>query len=256
MLRRARKIAPLLGQVRRYPSVRYYGAPPFVRAFGIRSHGLGKGFFSQLAQDELVFTEFFKGLQSGAFPKLFVDIGCNHPKVHSNSYFFETNQGYRVLAIDALREVRELWRKFRPDAEFVECAVGASDGELGFDVVEGSDIDSMFSSVSGASQKTVSAAVSKRTVKVRRIADILSERGIERAGIVSMDIEGYEFQALQGINFDKFSAGVFIIENNGEQGLGSNEIRDFMIRHGYVYFARIWNLDDIFVHQECLALSR
>lgn len=256
MNKKIRKFALLFQLKLKYPDVVHFGAPSFVKFFGISCRTLRKGFFSQLGQDELVFTEFFKSLDSDVFPKLFVDIGCNHPMVHSNSYFFEKNQGYTVLAIDALHEVHDLWRAHRPGAEFVECAVGAINGELNFDVVEGGNIDSMFSSVSGVSLKNASHAVTTRTVQVRRISDILAERGIQRAGILSMDIEGYELQALQGIDFRQFSAYVFIIENNSHQGLGSNQIRDLMISRGYIYFARIWNLDDIFIHPDLLALSQ
>jgi FkbM family methyltransferase len=256
MIKKIRKIAPFLRLKWKYPDVVYFGAPSFVKFFGIPCRALREGFYSQLGQDELVFTEFFRSLNSDVFPKLFVDIGCNHPMVHSNSCFFEVNQGYKVLAVDALQEIHELWLTHRPNAEFIECAVGSTNGELSFDVVGGGNIESMFSSVSGSSQKNTLHAVTTRTVKVRRISDILVERGIQRAGILSMDIEGYELQALQGIDFSQFMAYVFIIENNSHQGLGNNEIRDFMISNGYIYFARIWNLDDIFIHPELLTLNR
>lgn len=254
MIQKFRKIGPLFQLKLKYPDVVYFGAPPVVKFFGIPCRTVRKGFYSQLGQDELVFTEFFKALNSGIFPKLFIDIGCNHPMLHSNSYFFEVNQEYKVLAVDALKEVHEWWQAHRPAADFVECAVGATDGELSFDVVGGGNIESMFSSVSGSSQKGAAHPVTIRTVKVRRIADIFEERGIQRAGILSMDIEGYELPALQGIDFSQFMAYVFIIENNSHQGLGCNQIRDLMISNGYIYYARIWNLDDIFIHPELLTL--
>lgn len=256
MLQRIQKVIPLLSLRFRYPGVIYYGAPSFFKAMGFDCRPLVNGHFSQHGQDELVFSAFFKALRESKYPDLFVDIGCNHPTVHSNSHFFESAHGFKVIAVDALAEIHALWRSTRPAADFVECAVGSSEGELSFDVVEGSDIDSMFSSVTGASQKKVATAVRTRTVKVRRIADILAERGVERAAILSMDIEGYELQALQGIDFSRFSAGVFIVENNGNMGMGDNEIRDLMIRNGYKYHARIWNLDDIFVHPDLLPPTR
>ena len=160
-----------------------------------------------------------------------------------------------MIAIDALHEVGKLWVQQRPGAQIVECAVGAHSGDTSLDVVEGGDIESMFPSVSGASEKSASTAVTKRTVKVRRLADIVSELGLTRAGIVSMDIEGYDYQALKGIDFRSFSAAVFIIENNAHHGLGRDDIRDLMKSHAHIHAAKIWNLDDVFIHQDFLRLS-
>ncbi|MCT2533595.1 FkbM family methyltransferase [SAR92 clade bacterium H231] len=258
MLKKIRKVARLIQLRLKFKDVIYYGAPSFVRFLGISRRKIRKGFYSQVGQDELIFTEFFKGIDSKDFPKLFIDVGCNHPFKHSNSYFYEMHQGFKVLAIDALRESGNLWRTHRPEAEFVECAVGSSDGEVSFDVIEGEGIDSMFSSVSGASEKkkvSIAATTTIRTVKVRRISDILAERDIHRAGIVSMDVEGYELHALRGIDFNDFFSYVFIIENNGELELGNNQIRDLMISNGYIYFARVWNMDDIFIHPEFFTLG-
>jgi FkbM family methyltransferase len=255
MLRRLKKLIGLAKANARFPGVQQVGAPPVTAFLGMERQTKPRGFYSQEGQDAYVFTEFFRCLESGAFPKIFLDVGCNHPVVHSNSYFFERNQGYEVIAIDALHEVGKLWAERRPKAQFFECAVGAQNGETSFDVVEGGGIESMFSSVSGASDKSAAAPVTKRTVKVRRLADIVSEIGLKRAGIVSMDIEGYEYQALQGLDLQSFSAAVFIIENNAHHGLGRDDIRDLMKDRGYVYAARIWNMDDIFVHRDALSAN-
>jgi len=255
MFAKLRKLFRIIQTRFRYPGVIYYGTPSFLKFLGISGRALPKGYQSQYGQDELVFTEFSKFLASGDFPKTFIDIGCNHPLTHNNSHFFQVNQGYRVVAVDALREAGELWREHRADADFVECAVGAGNGEVSFEVVEGSDFASMFSAVSGASHHQVAGACVTRTVKVRRISEILGERDIRCAGIVSLDVEGYELQALQGMDFDNFFAYVFIIENNSNLGTGSNLLRDLMISKGYRYFARIWSVDDIFIHPGLLALQ-
>lgn len=253
MLNKIRKIIPLIQLKLKYPNVIYFGAPFFASVIGIRCRARRKGFYSQLGQDEIVFTEFFKFINNNDFPKLFIDIGCNHPLTHSNSYFFEFNQSYKVLAIDALQEMRELWQSKRPNAEFIECAVGEVGGVVNFDVLSGGEFGSMFSSVSEASKKVSTFPVTTRKVDVHRLEDIFNDRDIKRAGIVSIDIEGYELSALRGINFNAFKAYVYIIENNTiNNGLGCNDTRNLMIDNGYIYFARIWNLDDIFIHSELM----
>ena len=249
MLTSFQRFVRLLRLRAKYPGVQYFGAPPFLRWFGLFIREAKKGFHSEAGQDELVFTEFFQALTAPEFPRLFIDVGCNHPVLFSNSLFFERHAGFRVLAVDALPEIRDLWKAARPGAEFVECAVGEAEGEVTFEVKKGDRNDSMYSSVRGASAKRLEgSACEDRTVRVRRLADILGERGITEAGIVSMDIEGYEYQALQGIDFSRFQARVFIIENNDQLSLGNDRIRDFLIGRGYLFHSRILNSDDIFIH--------
>jgi FkbM family methyltransferase len=248
MIKKLQKFATLLRLNYLYPRVVYYNAPWWIRLIGILSRPGKTGFFSQHGQDELIYTELFDYISSDNFPRLFIDIGCNHPTLHSNSYFFETNQNFQVIAVDALSEAAPLWKEKRPNADLIISAVGDHDGYLSFDVVEGGTVDSMFSSVSGASQKATNLSVHTRSVVVRRIENILDERGLEHAGILSIDIEGYELEALNGIDFSKFMSYIVIIENNADAGLGSNTIRNLMLEKGYIYYARVWNLDDIFVH--------
>lgn len=254
MLNKIRKIVLVFRLKLKYPNVIYFEAPFFVSVIGIRRRAQRKGFYSQLGQDAIIFSEFFQFITKSAFPKIFIDIGCNHPLIHSNSYFFENNQSYKVLAIDALEEMRDLWDNKRPNAEFVQCAVGEVCGEVNFNVLSESVDALMFSSVSEASNKGKAYASKNRKVKVHRLEEILKDRGIKKAGIVSIDIEGYELSALRGIDFNLFKAYIYVIENNNSNnGLGCNELRDFMISNGYIFFARIWGLDDIFVHSEVLA---
>jgi FkbM family methyltransferase len=252
MIKKILKFNELIKFRIKYPMVRQIGIPRYLSFLGFSRVQSPMGFYSQAGQDAYLFTEFYHCLQLVDSPKLFIDIGCNHPTVHSNSFFFESNQGYKVIAIDALTEISNLWSRTRPNAEFIECAVGNKTEKVEFEVVEGGDNESMFSSVCGYSSKTKSKETVKRIVTVRRLDDILSSLGINQAGIVSIDIEGYELQALEGLDFNMFSASVFIIENNGRNGLGDDRIRSKMRDNGYIYYARIWNLDDIFVRPEAI----
>jgi hypothetical protein len=44
------------------------------------------------------------------------------------------------------------------------------------------------------------------------------------------------------------------LENNSDGALGSNEIRDYLINQGYIYYARVGWLDDVFISQSTFSM--
>jgi FkbM family methyltransferase len=248
LLSKLSKLYPIYRIGRVYPGVQQIGAPRYLRLLGLRTRCAIKGHFSQFGQDRFVADELLSAIDAESFDHLFVDVGCNDPYVHSNSYYFESELGFKVLAIDALQEIKDLWQNQRPNAQVIVTAVGERTGQVSFDVVAGPEQNSMFSSVRGASSKVSADVRNTRTVSVRTLTDIFAEHQIDRVAILSMDIEGYEIPALTGLDFGKTQIGALIIENNGNAGIGSDQLRSLLLSNGYVYWARVWNLDDIFVH--------
>jgi len=214
------------------------------------------GFYSQCGQDAFLLTQFFSRITTSGFPKTFVDVGCNHPVKHNNSLFFERHMGFKVLGVDALPTHQQAWTDQRPQAELVISAVGREEGLVEFEEVErdGHEGD-MFSSVRGASDKAPALRRRIRTVPVTPLTQILSSRQVRDVGIMSIDIEGYEMQALLGLDLDSIKVQIIILENNSEHTLGDDRVRTHLIAKGFRYVARIWGMDDVFVMPESMCIS-
>lgn len=241
----------LLNFLRRYPYVSMYGAPSFLRYISSRFKSLPSGIYSQSGQDALILTEFFERISGPGFPKIFVDVGCNHPVKHSNSYFFERFMNFQVLAIDALPNHQGSWASIRPAAEFLVAAVGKTRAIIEFDEIEDSGgSGDMFSSVKGSSMKSPNLERKTRSIEIVPLSEILSEKDLNSVGIMSIDIEGHEAEALQGINLDEVNVKIFIIENNTKSVLGDETIRQHLRQRGYKFVARIWDMDDIFLFED------
>lgn len=226
----------------RYPDVR------FVRP---KKH-LGI-LYSQDGQDLFLLTLLLPLLDRTGSTTTLLDVGANHPIKFSNSLFFERHFNCRTIAIDPLHEHAAAWLAERPTAEFINVAVGAADGPVALGV-PGCGEDDMFASVAADAkgQGKISAALQPRQVEMVRLSGLLAKRGVKEVLFASIDVEGHELEVLKGIDFDAVKFHALVIENNANGYLGDDAIRLLMKSKGYLYYARIGWLDDVFIHPSCL----
>ncbi len=218
----------------RYPSTRFLRVKKTIGTF-----------YSQDGQDLLIAAILFNRLKNNS-EKLIVDIGANHPIDFSNSYFLEKYFGCKTLAIDPLAEFGKLWEKSRPKAEFLSSALGSKNGMADIKIPIGGS--NMFSSLVGGVMKEMhKGQFETRKVKVTTLRQVLEDRNITEVLLMSLDVEGFELEVLRGIDFDRVKFDAIICENNSEKPFGSDEIRDLLMQNGYIYYARLGWLDDLFI---------
>jgi FkbM family methyltransferase len=218
-----------------------------------------KGFYSQVGQDAYLYSEFFALIDSGRIPKLFVDIGCNQPIKFSNSYFFEKNLGFECIAIDPLTTYVSHWAQIRPKAKLHNVALGATKGKMDLLTMEDDGMafrehsPDMFSTFSVENSKLRDGKWRTVEVPVLTAQELFDSDRVSEIGIVSIDVEGFEIEVLKGIDFSRTKIYIAIIENNTQNKFGSDEIRNFMTKNGFAFYARIWGMDDVFVNNDLLA---
>jgi FkbM family methyltransferase len=256
LIRWIEKLYKTLGSARKYPNCEFFGAPlGLTRLKPERFKASIKGFYSQAGQDEFVYSRLFHVINNPNFTTTFLDVGCNHPKKFSNSYFFDKNLGFKVYAIDAIDSLSELWKRERPRAQFITTAVGSSVGTVRFRMIEG-EAGSLFSSIdrTGRTQSEMGDST-VIDVRVDTLGNILKSLQLEDVGILSLDVEGGELAALKGVDWSTQRIRIIMIENTDEKGLGDDVLRTFLVEKGYVYIARFWNLDDIFIERKLLSVE-
>lgn len=232
--------------LRNYKRVKIVGGPRILKFLTKRAISQPPGFYSQVGQDSFVVANFFKNISAENFPKVFVDVGCNHPKKHNNSLFFEKYLGFYVLGIDALPTHSEEWKRERPTAKHIVCGVGEVREYVDFNIVGDAYKGDMLSGVIGYSNKANLSSNDSQKIEIKTLKEILKSECIGSIGVMSIDVEGYELKVLRGIDFNEVSIEILIIENN-HTTLGDDSIRIFMKNVGYEYMARIWAMDDVFV---------
>ena len=203
-----------------------------------------QGFQSQFGQDFFIEQLFFKYQKKGTF----VDIGCNHPKIMNNSFFFE-KKGWTGLAFDPIATYKSLWEKNRK-AIFLSFALGAKKSLQSFTEIknEGGWRNRMSGFSKNVRHEDKQYGYRTYKVSVERGASIFYKYRLKKnIDFVSIDVEGSEMDVIQGFDMPTFLPRVILIENC--RGLsGEKSIRNFLIKKGYIFYARIWCTDDVFFH--------
>ncbi|CAC9606411.1 hypothetical protein [uncultured Gammaproteobacteria bacterium] len=214
---------------------------PNVRIFPHTVMKVKKGFYSCDNQDFILDKYFFKGKKKG----FFCDVGGNHPLTGNNTKYFE-DLGWRGVAFEPLPHMVELWTKQRK-AKLFSIALSDNEGEGSFAVSEYSDgvLSFMKNTSLGALDKSEIYDIKVRT---RLFKDVMSEENITHIDYLSLDVEGHEMNVLKGIDFNKVRIDVLTIENHSLYG--DDNIRNMMINNGYIFWGRVMNLDDIYVHMD------
>lgn len=215
----------------------------------------GVEYYSQHNQDSIIYNTFFNGKENGVF----IDVGANHPILINNTFFFE-KKGWSGYAFDPILAHEKLWGEQRT-AKLFNVAVSNDNKDIQFTAVSSKMRElewvDMLSHVTESLNESHQYESNVITVKTIMLKDFFLEYNIKQVDYMSIDVEGHELNVLKGIDWDKCNISVLTIENNtGKYSLqGCDEIREFMNRNGYIYYARIWGLDDIFVRRGFLSTA-
>jgi hypothetical protein len=143
--------------------------------------------------EEWIVRDFFNDKRDGVF----VDVGANHYRQRSNTYFLEVEREWSGMAIDAQYVPKNLLvaSSSRPFAE-----------EKG-------------------------GAAESRDVPTITLTDLLTREHMRTFDFLSMDIELGEPKALAGFDIDRFTPSLVCVEAHPQV---RQQILDYFARHRYV----------------------
>lgn len=186
--------------------------------------GYGPNRYSQFAE-EWIIRDFFKDRRDGVF----VDIGANHYRDHSTTFYLEEKLGWSGLAVEPLVQFADDYKKYRPRTKFLPFFVSdVSDAQAKLYVLDQhtvvSSSDRKFTERTGPNAREM-------TVPTITMNDLLTKNGVERFDLLSMDIELSEPKALAGFDIKRFQPELVCIEAHSEV---RQQILDYFARNGYV----------------------
>ncbi|MBS4065607.1 MAG: FkbM family methyltransferase [Chitinophagaceae bacterium] len=198
---------------------------------------------SQYEQDKFVDQVVFNGKRNGVF----VDIGAYDGITFSNSYFFEKFRGFKGICIEPNPNAYKLLEKNRSSKNLNVC-VGNTSGKVKFLCVEG--YGEMLSCIYDESNTEHLARVDE-TIRIhggdKRIEEIevvtfgqIIDENLEKIDFFTIDTEGFEFEILKMIDFDKYNILALAVEVNDDA------VISFLENQGYIAYFKL-SCDIIFV---------
>jgi FkbM family methyltransferase len=190
--------------------------------------------YSQFAE-EWIIRDFFQDRRGGVF----VDVGANHYRDSSTTYYLEKNLGWSGLAVEPLAQFEADYKTHRPKTRFLPFFVSDKSDELAKLYVL--DRHTVVSSSNKAFTERTGANPREMNVPTITLNDLLPRNGIEKFDFLSMDIELSEPQALAGFDVRRFDPELVCIEAHSEV---RQFILDYFAKNGYVIVGKYLPADE------------
>jgi FkbM family methyltransferase len=174
--------------------------------------------------EEVFIRDYFEDRKGG----FFLDVGANHYKTQSTTYYMDTALGWHGIAIDAIAEFAEGYAKHRPRTKFFPVFVGdKSDKDVDFFVILNN------SRLSTGNKETAEqqGAYEKRPMKTVTLNSLLDSQKVTKIDLLSMDIELWEPQALAGFDIERFKPELVVIEAHAQV---KDKVFSYFAAHNYV----------------------
>lgn len=181
---------------------------------------------------------------------VFVEAGANNGTNQSNTCYFERFRGWSGLLVEPIPEMAALCRKNRPGSIVENCALGGPEREgeemtltyCGLmTVAEGGLLEGSAKAdhlASGASLQNVEPY--DFTVRCRTLSSLLDQYTIGHVDLLSLDVEGFEVEALKGLDLTRHAPDHILVEARDEAGVRA------MLADRYDELARLSHHDILF----------
>lgn len=147
----------------------------------------------------------------------FVEAGGHDGYTQSNTYYLERFRGWRGMLVEPMPEMAEEARRNRPNARVFQCALASPNSSSEIEM----EFGDLFSTVSrsGEDRKWVQGGLvlgwrdhRVECVRAHTLSGLLEEAGSPSIDLLSLDVEGYEDQVLEGLDLSRHAPAWILVE--------------------------------------------
>lgn len=162
--------------------------------------------------EDLILMKIFNGKTNG----FFVDIGCYHPIVGSNTYVFHQKYGWSGINVDANPDSITKFKKLRPNNVNLNVGIGpVSSAALQFHRFSEGALNTFSEKVKEERiQRDKQAYIGSIEVPVWSLEKLLDSYANNREiDFLDVDVEGFDLEVLQSNNWQKYRPRVVMVED-------------------------------------------
>lgn len=160
----------------------------------------------------------------------YIDCGANDGINQSTTWFYEKTLNWRGILIEPIPQVFEMLKKNRSkDNIFVNAALVSKRFTKKYLDIYFNPRDTLTGSPLYNSKN-----LKKNLVKAVTLSSILKNKKIKKIDFFSLDVEGYEFKVLQGINFKKIKFKYILVETDKPK-----KLNNFFLTKNYNFIERL-----------------
>jgi FkbM family methyltransferase len=171
---------------------------------------------------------------------IFFEIGANHPVATSASYLLKKKYNVHTILVEANPDLIPALKKHRPDDTVIHAAVTNQPVKtVSFARCPDNEISSINESfVKAWKDGTILDRIDVPAISINQVIQRFYNYGAATL-IISIDIEGHDYEVLTDLNFKRFKPLIVIVEPSEEFAPGTVEkMMTFMESKGYFLYSR------------------
>ncbi len=168
----------------------------------------------------------------GNQPGFFIESGANDGYEQSNTFYLARRFKWTGLLIEPIPELASHCKAIRKESTVIQCALGDSNTESDSITIERAGLMSVVQNSLGDSEHAHFELAKKHqgdfigqpiTVPLSTLSAVIDQHAPNQTiDLLSLDVEGYEPQALRGLDFSRHAPRFICVEANDPESI--NEI--------------------------------